>query len=119
MAEFLPLARGEVGANVMVEPSIERAEAVLLLAQDSDTARTAAEPLLRAALARFEELGVPYEAARTAELLATVVSGEQRQELLRRALEAYRRLNAVTAAALVESALSGAADHATDPAVPG
>jgi hypothetical protein len=62
--------------------------------------------LLGAAVASFDRLSVPFEAAQTRELLAQVSEPEVAHDLLESALETYRRLGAAPSAARVEGALA-------------
>jgi hypothetical protein len=50
--------------------------------------------MLRRALDRFEEMAVPFEAARTREHLAILQSGQPARRLFMEAMGAYERLGA-------------------------
>jgi hypothetical protein len=90
VGEFLPLARARVAGNALLAPYCDRAEG-LVHAQDG-RARQAAQALRRS-LARFEQLGVPFEAARTREQLAAVEPAAAARSLLQAALSTYERLD--------------------------
>jgi class 3 adenylate cyclase/tetratricopeptide (TPR) repeat protein len=92
IAEFLPNARRIGEVDRILVPVADRAEATVLLKRGS---QTDARRLLEAAVSGFDELSVPFEAARTRELLAGLVEGPEREKLLRAAIEAYERLGAV------------------------
>jgi hypothetical protein len=69
VGEFLPLARARVAGNALLAPVCDRAEG---LAHGQAGRTREAARALRRALSRFERLGVPFEAARTREHLASV-----------------------------------------------
>ena len=75
--------------NALLAPACDRAEG-LAHAQAGRT-REAAQALRRA-LAGFERLGVPFEAARTRERLAAVEPPGAARSLLEAALATYERL---------------------------
>jgi DNA-binding SARP family transcriptional activator len=89
VGEFLPLARARVAGNALLAPACDRAEG-LAHAQAGRPAQ--AVGALRRALARFERLGVPLEAARTREHLAALESPTAARPLLEAAVSAYERL---------------------------
>jgi class 3 adenylate cyclase/tetratricopeptide (TPR) repeat protein len=91
LPDALAGARRVQDALVILGPGCDRAEGMALAAAGESTH---AETLLRKALARFEELGVPFETARTLEALATVVPPGERRTLSERAGEIYERLGA-------------------------
>ena len=62
LAAFLPTARGAVAGNALLAPVCDRAEGQLLAAAGR---QREAEETLRRAVRGFEQLSVPYEAART------------------------------------------------------
>jgi hypothetical protein len=89
VGEFLPLARARVAGNALLAPACDRAEG-LARAQAGRPAE--AVRALRRALAGFERLSVPFEAARTREHLAVLESPTTARPLLEAALSAYERL---------------------------
>lgn len=99
---FLAVARQESDAAAIVGPVTDRTEAILALARGRPAD---AKSLLVAALERFEVLSVPFEAAQTRELLASIVLGAERAMLLRAALEAYETLGARPDAERIRAAL--------------
>jgi class 3 adenylate cyclase/tetratricopeptide (TPR) repeat protein len=106
LARELPAARALVGASEVLAPVADRAEAKLAL----DEGRAAdARPLLESALRRFEELQMPYEAARTRELLAETAGRDERIALLGDAWATYERLGAKPSVDRVRERLSSVA----------
>ncbi|MEX2547726.1 MAG: adenylate/guanylate cyclase domain-containing protein [Chloroflexota bacterium] len=91
LERMLPQVRRMAGPVVMLGPITDRAEATVALRRGD---RDEACRLLEVALARFEELSVPFEVARTRELLAGLVDEQRSSELLRGALQTYDRLGA-------------------------
>ena len=89
--ELLPAARTMSVALPVLAPTADRAEGMLLIERGQPAE---ARPLVEAALARFEELAIPFEVARTRELLATVAEASEREAILQPALETYERLGA-------------------------
>jgi DNA-binding SARP family transcriptional activator len=89
VGEFLPQARARVAGNALLAPACDRAEG-LARAQVGRPAE--AGRALRRALARFERLSVPFEAARTREHLAALESPTAARPLLKAALSTYERL---------------------------
>ena len=91
VAEFLPTARANVAGNALLAPACDRGEGLL---HASAGRRREAARALRAAIGGFERLGVPFEAARTREQLATVVPAAAARPLLEAAGSTYERLGA-------------------------
>jgi hypothetical protein len=91
VAEFLPTARANLAGNALLAPACDRGEGLL---HTSAGRRREAARALRAAVDGFERLGVPFEAARTREHLATVVPASQARPLLEAAGSTYQRLGA-------------------------
>jgi hypothetical protein len=91
VAEFLPAARENVAGNALLGPFCDRAEG---LVHARAGRRPAARRALRRALARFEELEVPFEAAGTREQLAAVEPAPAAHSLLEAATATYQRLGA-------------------------
>ncbi|HYJ72658.1 MAG TPA: hypothetical protein VE265_09310, partial [Actinomycetota bacterium] len=89
VTELLPLARAAVVGNALLAPACDRAEG--LAHAHAGRTREAAQALRRA-LAGFERLGVPFEAARTREQLAAVEPPGAARSLLEAALATYERL---------------------------
>jgi tetratricopeptide (TPR) repeat protein len=108
LATFLPIAREETRTNELVQPSADRAQAMLIAgaADVSADQRIEAESLLRSSLDRFRELGVPFEMARSAEMLAKFVDNPERERLLRLALDSYEDLRAAPHAMRIRAALA-------------
>jgi len=100
--DALPRARAFAGADVLITPLTDRAEGRRRIAADD---LPGGEQLTRSALEAFERLGVPFEAARTREVLAGLADAPERQELLRSALETYDSLGATPHAERVRAAL--------------
>ena len=92
LAELLPAARAYVAGNALLAPHCDRAEGLLHAERGR---RRDAAPALRKALARFEELGVPFEAARTRGRLAAFEPPVEARRLREAARSTYRRLGAV------------------------
>jgi class 3 adenylate cyclase/tetratricopeptide (TPR) repeat protein len=103
VAQELPTARRLAEASVVLQPIADRAEGKLAL---RDGRRDDARQLLERALRRFEELEMPFEAARTRELLADASEGEERTALLGDAWAAYERLGATPSVERVRERLS-------------
>jgi class 3 adenylate cyclase/tetratricopeptide (TPR) repeat protein len=91
LAEAIATARMRAPEMRVLAPAADRAEARLLAARG---ATDEARELLQRALGEFDGLGLPFEAARTRELLAGVTDGEERAEARRSALDTYRDLGA-------------------------
>lgn len=102
LLRFLPTARAASGYLAMLRPTCDRAEGLALAA--AGEAR-AAEELLTHAVAGFERMSVPLQAARTREHLARVCP-DRAEEFLRAALQSYATLGAKRDAARAESALA-------------
>jgi tetratricopeptide (TPR) repeat protein len=99
---ILPTVREMSSTSAALGPISDRAQAQVHLAR-GDTDRAA--QLLRAALARCDELGIPFEAARTREMLANVAAEPERVSLLQEALATFERLGAQPFAERARSAL--------------
>jgi len=82
-------------------PAIDRAAGLLHL-WESDAA--GARPLLERALAEYERLGNPFEAARTREYLADAVPAGEHAPVLDTALRQYEQLGATPSAERVRAA---------------
>jgi tetratricopeptide (TPR) repeat protein len=98
---FLPTARAASGYLAVLTPTCDRAEG-RARAAGGDT--RAAEALVTRAVAGFDRMALPLQAARSREVLAQVCPGRA-DELLRAALASYARLGARRDAARAESAL--------------
>ena len=88
---FLPQAERIRQAVAVLGPAIDRATGLLHL-WEGDT--TGARPLLERALAEYERLGNPFEAARTSEYLAEALPIDERATVLDAALRQYEQLGA-------------------------
>src|SRR5207244_11116317 len=88
---FLPKAERIRQAVAVLGPAIDRATGLLQL-WEGDTTR--ARPLLERALAEYERLGNPFEAARTRQYLAEALPIEERAPVLDAALAQYDQLAA-------------------------
>src|SRR5438132_10808540 len=86
---FLPQAERIRQAVAVLGPAIDRATGLLHL-WEGDT--TAARPLLERALAEYERLSNPFEAARTREHLAEALPADERAHLPDAALGRYAAL---------------------------
>ena len=91
VATFLPHARSCVPGNALLGPSCDRAEGIV---QAQAGRGPVAATALRRAVAGFDDFRVPFEAARTRELLAEVAAPAAAKGHLRAALRAYERLGA-------------------------
>jgi len=89
VGEFLPRARARVAGNALLAPVCKRAEG--LAHAQAGRAREAVRALRRA-LALFERLSVPFEAARTREHLAAMEPAAAARPLLEAARSTYERL---------------------------
>jgi hypothetical protein len=98
---FLPEAERIRQAVAVLGPVMDRAGGLLHL-WEGDTAR--ARPLLEEALAEYERLGNPFEAARTREYLAQALPAEPRAPVLAAALREYEQLGATPYAERLRSA---------------
>jgi class 3 adenylate cyclase len=108
VAALIPAARRMSEALTTFEPLADRAEGVLALRRgDNDAAR----PLLARAAARYEALDMPFELARTRELLALISVAPDSRALLEEALDTYRQLGAQPYAEIVEAALARLPDN--------
>ena len=104
LARELAPARALIPASAVLAPLADRAEGQLAL----ENGRVAdARPLLESALRRFDELQMPFERARTAELLASLAHGAERARLLGDALATYERLGARPFVERLELQLAG------------
>ena len=88
---LLPWARQQVDGNALLEPWTDRAEGLAIATSEPARARR----MWRRALARFAGLGVPFEVARTQELLANVAADREARSLRQAALDSYASLGAV------------------------
>ena len=88
---FLPQGERIRQAVAVLGPAIDRATG-LLHHWEGDT--TGARPSLERALAAYERLGNPFEAARTREYLAEALPEDERAALLDAALRQYEHLGA-------------------------
>ncbi|HKV86717.1 MAG TPA: AAA family ATPase [Candidatus Dormibacteraeota bacterium] len=88
---FLPEAEQIRQAVAVLGPAIDRATGLLQL-WEGDTA--GARPPLERALAEYERLGNPFEAARTREYLADALPAGERTPVLEAALRQYEQLGA-------------------------
>jgi hypothetical protein len=104
LATMIPMARAFRGADVTLVPFTDRAEAELALHEGR---RDDARRLLDTALAEYERLEMPFEAARTRELLAEVSDDSERVALLGDAWAAYERLGATPSVERVRARLGG------------
>ncbi len=100
--EMLPVARRLVAASALLAPLADRAEARLRRHQ-GDVERAAG--LMKAAMAGFDRLHVPFEAARTREELAEL-EPERAATLRAEALVVYKRLGALPHADRVRALLA-------------
>jgi hypothetical protein len=104
LATFLPRARAASKALALIEPASDRAEGQ---ARGATGDRTAAEDLLRRALAGFQRMGVVFEAALTKEQLAAVAPDRDTARLLgNQALATYEQLQATPHAERLRAATS-------------
>jgi hypothetical protein len=104
VAKMIPMARELKAADVTLGPFTDRAAAQLAIHEGRESD---ARGLLTGALAEFERLEMPYEVARTQELLASVSDAPEREELLTGALATYERLGARPGAENVRRELGG------------
>jgi tetratricopeptide (TPR) repeat protein len=112
--QFVDEARRLSATTRMLGPIASRTEALLLLKQPGH--RDRARELLEQALDWFEELAVPFEAARTREALADLVDEPRRTQLLAAALETYEQLGARPFAERVRTSLDRRNGKETQPA---
>jgi hypothetical protein len=108
VARILPAVRRMAENTVLLGPLADRAEAAISIHSGTSDG---VHDQLSAAVARFDELGVPYEAARTREMLATVAQGDERGNLLREALNGYESVGATPAAERVRALLTNNGDR--------
>jgi hypothetical protein len=103
LLRFLPTARAASGYLAVLTPTCDRAEGLARAAAgDTGTAQT----LLARAVAGFDRMSLPLQAARSREAMARV-GPDRADRLLRAALQSYARLGARRDAARAESALAG------------
>jgi hypothetical protein len=105
VAKMIPMARGLKAADVTLGPFSDRAEAQLAIHEGRESD---ARGLLTAALAEFQRLEMPFEVARTRELLGTVTDGAERIAHLGEAGAMYERLGARPFVERVQAALARA-----------
>jgi hypothetical protein len=99
---FLPEAERIRQAVAVLGPAIDRATGLMRL-WEGDPA--GARPLLERALAEYERLANPFEAARTREYLAEALPAERRGPVLEAALRDYEQLGAAPRAERVRAQL--------------
>ena len=97
---FLPQAERIREAVAVLGPTIDRAAGLMHL-WEGDAA--GARHLLERALADYERLGNPFEAARTREYLAEALPADERAPVLDAALRQYEQLGATPYAERVRS----------------
>ena len=102
LMRFLPTARAASGYLAVLTPTCDRAEG---LARAAAGDARAAEARLTRAVAGFDRMSVPLQAARSREYLASI-RPDRAEELRRVALHSYTRLGAKRDAARAESALA-------------
>jgi hypothetical protein len=98
---FLPDAKRIREAVAVLAPASDRAAGLMRLWEGDGAG---ARSLLERALASYERLGNPFEAARTREFLAGTLPSSERRPMLDAALRAYERLGATPSAQRVRSA---------------
>ena len=102
LAAFLPEAERIRQAVAVLGPAIDRASGLMRLWEgDANGAR----PALERALAEYDRLGTPFEAARTREYLAEALPADQRAPMLDAALRQYQQLGATPHAERVRAQL--------------
>jgi class 3 adenylate cyclase len=101
---FFPEAERIRQAVAVLGPASDRAQGLVRL-WEGDTA--GARVLLERALAEYERLGNPFEAARTREYLAAALPAAKREAVLDAALRQYERLGAAPYAERVRASLEG------------
>jgi hypothetical protein len=99
LLSFLPSARAASGCLAVLTPTCDRAEG---LARAAAGETRTAETLLTRAVAGFDRLALPLQAARSRESLARL-RPDRAEALLRAALQSYVRLGATRDAARAES----------------
>src|SRR2546430_16888205 len=101
LRRFLPQAERIREAVAVLGPTIDRAAGMLqLLEGDAAGAR----PLLERALAEYDRLGNPFEAARTREYLAEALPADERVPILEAAWRQFEQLGATPYAVRLRSA---------------
>src|SRR5438067_7852425 len=98
---FLPTAKRIREAVAVLTPGIDRASGLLGLWK-GDAAGS--RPLLERALAEFDRIANPFEAARTREYLADALPADERAPVLDAALRQYEQLGATPYAERVRTA---------------
>src|SRR5438309_1817762 len=88
---FLPIAERMRRAVAVLAPAADRAVGLTHLWEDD---AAGARPFLERALAEYERLGNPFEAARTGEYLADALPADERAPVLDAALQQYEQLGA-------------------------
>src|SRR3989440_3509089 len=88
---FLPIAERMRRAVAVLAPAADRAVRLMHFWEDD---AAGARPLLERALAEYERLGNPFEAARTGEYLADALPADERAPVLDAALQQYEQLGA-------------------------
>ena len=106
-AGFSSSARAMSNISVLLDPSADVAEATLAIQKGS---YEEAQKLLRKAIRRLDEVGVPFEAAKAREQLAGIVEGADRDALRGDALAAYVRLGAAPFVERIRASLAGGTD---------
>src|SRR5256884_6299095 len=101
LRRFLPQAERIREAVAVLGPTIDRAAGMLQL-WEGDAA--SARPLFERALAEYERLGNPFEAARTREYLAEALPADERAPVLAGALQQYEQLGPTPYAERVRAA---------------
>ena len=97
---FLPIAERMRHAVAVLAPAADRAVGLTHLWEDD---AAGARLLLERALAEYERLGNPFEAARTREYLADALPADKRAPVLEAALRQYEQLGAKPHAERVRS----------------
>ena len=98
---FLPEAERIREALAVLGPAMDRATGLMRLWEGD---AVGARPPLERALAEYERLGNPFEAARTREHLADALPGYERRTTLETALGQYERLGATPSVVRLRSA---------------
>lgn len=103
LSRFVPAARELSGGMVVLLPTCDRAQGWVAAASGDGMAALRS---LDRAVEGFDRLNVPFEAARTRELLASVSSPKAARGLLEHALHSYEKLGAAPHAERARTALS-------------
>jgi len=101
LREFLPEAERIRQAVAVLGPALDRATGLLHLWEGD---ASGARPSLERALAEYERLSNPFEAARTREYLADALPGYERRTTLETALGQYEQLGATPSVVRLRSA---------------